>query len=155
MDSMDLQVLDAARRWAAIGKRFALVTVAATWGSAPRPPGAWLALRQDGVIVGSVSGGCVEDDLISRMTEGRIAGRRPFSLVYGVTRDGAARFGLPCGGTLELVVEPAPEVHLLEVLAGRVAAHQLAARSIDLASGAAAASRCMNRSTPTSQRSPR
>lgn len=136
MDSIDLQVLDAARRWAACGKRFALVTVAATWGSAPRPPGAWLALREDGAIVGSVSGGCVEDDLIERMRAGRIAAGPPFSLTYGVTRDEATRFGLPCGGTLELVIEPAPDPQLLDALAQRVAAHQLAARSVDLASGA-------------------
>ncbi|MBK8337166.1 MAG: XdhC family protein [Sterolibacteriaceae bacterium] len=136
MDSIDLQVLDAARRWATSGKRFALVTVAATWGSAPRPPGAWLALREDGAIVGSVSGGCVEDDLIERMRAGRIAAGPPFPLTYGVTRDEATRFGLPCGGTLELVIEPAPDPQLLDDLAQRVAAHQLAARSVDLASGA-------------------
>lgn len=136
MDSADLQVLDAARRWAALGRRFALVTVARTWGSAPRPPGAWLALREDGVIVGSVSGGCIEDDLIDRMADGRIAGERPFPLVYGVTRDEATRFGLPCGGTLELVVEPAPQAQLLESLAQRLGAHRLAARSVDLATGA-------------------
>ncbi|MGB7989669.1 MAG: XdhC family protein [Candidatus Methylophosphatis roskildensis] len=137
MDSVDLQVLDAARRWTAAGRRFALVTVARTWGSAPRPPGAWLALREDGVIVGSVSGGCIEDDLITRMADGRIAGKLPFPLIYGVTREDATRFGLPCGGTLELVVEPAPDVQLLELLAGRIAAHQLAARSVDLATGTA------------------
>ncbi|MBK7236252.1 MAG: XdhC family protein [Sterolibacteriaceae bacterium] len=137
MDSVDLQVLDAARRWTAAGQRFALVTVARTWGSAPRPPGAWLALREDGVIVGSVSGGCIEDDLIERMADGRIAGKLPFPLIYGVTREDATRFGLPCGGTLELVVEPAPDVQLLELLAGRIAAHQLAARSVDLATGTA------------------
>lgn len=136
MDSIDLQVLDAARRWAASGKRFALVTVAATWGSAPRPPGAWLALREDGAIVGSVSGGCIEDDLIERMRSGGMAAGPPFSLTYGVTRDEATRFGLPCGGTLELVIEPAPDPQLLDALAQRLAAQQLAARSVDLSSGA-------------------
>ena len=50
MDSQDTQVLDAAQRWAAAGHRFALVTVARTWGSAPRPPGAWMALRDDGQV---------------------------------------------------------------------------------------------------------
>jgi xanthine dehydrogenase accessory factor len=136
MDSIDLQVLDAARRWATSGKQFALVTVAATWGSAPRLPGAWLALREDGAIVGSVSGGCVEDDLIERMRAGRISAGPPFLLTYGVTRDEATRFGLPCGGTLQLVIEPAPDPQLLDALAQRLAAQQLAARSVDLASGA-------------------
>ena len=66
MDSLDTQVLDAARQWAAAGHRFALITVARTWGSAPRPPGAWMILRDDGQVQGSVSGGRIEDDLIRR-----------------------------------------------------------------------------------------
>jgi xanthine dehydrogenase accessory factor len=69
-----------------------------------------MALRDDGRVQGSVSGGCIEDDLVARMQDGRIAGSQPFVLTYGVTRDEAARFGLPCGGTLELVVEPAPDM---------------------------------------------
>lgn len=135
MQSTDLQVLTAARRWTAEGRRFTLVTVARTWGSAPRPPGAWLALRDDGVVEGSVSGGCIEDDLIARVREGRIAGAAPFKLVYGVTKEEATRFGLPCGGTLELVVEPAPDAALLEALAARLAARQLALRRVDLLAG--------------------
>ena len=135
MQSTDLQVLAAARRWAAEGRRFALVTVARTWGSAPRPPGAWLALRDDGLVEGSVSGGCIEDDLIARMREGAIARAVPFKLVYGVTKDEATRFGLPCGGTLELVVELAPDASLLEALAARLAARQLALRRVDLLTG--------------------
>lgn len=135
MYSTDWQVLDAACRWAEVGHRFALVTVARTWGSAPRPPGAWLALRDDGLVEGSVSGGCIEDDLIARMRAGAIAGAVPFKLVYGVTKDEATRFGLPCGGTLELVVEPAPDIALLKELAARLAARQLAARHVDLVAG--------------------
>lgn len=135
MKSVDLQVLAAARRWAAEGRRFALVTVARTWGSAPRPPGAWLALRDDGVVEGSVSGGCIEDDLIARMREGRLGDSAPFKLAYGVSQDEATRFGLPCGGTLELVVEPAPDVAQLEDLAARLSMRQLALRSVDLDSG--------------------
>ncbi|MEW6133429.1 MAG: XdhC family protein [Pseudomonadota bacterium] len=136
MDGMDLQVLAAARRWAAGGLRFALVTVARTWGSAPRPAGAWLALREDGRIEGSVSGGCIEDDLSARMADGRIRGSAPFKLVYGVATEDAIRYGLPCGGTLELVVEPAPDAKLLERLAALLEKRQLAARTVDLGSGA-------------------
>lgn len=136
MDGMDLQVLSAARRWAAAGRRFALVTVARTWGSAPRPAGAWLALREDGQIEGSVSGGCIEDDLIARMADGRIQGSAPFKLVYGVATEDAIRYGLPCGGTLELVVEPAPDADLLERLAALLEKRRLAARTVDLGSGA-------------------
>lgn len=135
MDSMDLQVLATARRWAAAGRRFALVTVARTWGSAPRPPGAWLALRDDGQVQGSVSGGCIEDDLIARMADGRIDGSAPFKLIYGIATEDALRFGLPCGGTLELVVEPAPDIAQLERLAALLERRQMAARTVDLATG--------------------
>ena len=61
MDSLDLQVLQQARDWHAAGHGVWLGTVIETWGSAPRPPGALLALRQDGLVVGSVSGGCSAD----------------------------------------------------------------------------------------------
>lgn len=135
MDSQDLQVLAALRRWQAEGHKAALVTVARTWGSAPRPAGAWMALRDDGRVQGSVSGGCIEDDLIARMRDGRIAGARPFALTYGVTREEAGRFGLPCGGTLELVIEPAPDLAQLAELAARIEAGQLVRREVELGSG--------------------
>ncbi|HQU81397.1 MAG TPA: XdhC family protein [Azonexus sp.] len=139
MDSLDTQVLDAARSWAAAGHRFALITVARTWGSAPRPPGAWMILRDDGQVQGSVSGGCIEDDLIRRAAAGEFTGKSgntvPRVLRYGVTADEAHRFGLPCGGTLELVLEPAPDTALLEQLAQRIATGQLAQRRVALATG--------------------
>ena len=105
MDSLDLQVLVQARDWREQGHAVWLVTVIETWGSAPRPPGALLAMREDGLVVGSVSGGCVEDDLIDRVRKGeRVA--TPSLVSYGVTKEEAARFGLPCGGNLRLVQEP-------------------------------------------------
>ena len=136
MDSLDTQVLDAARKWAAAGHRFALITVARTWGSAPRPPGAWMILRDDGQVQGSVSGGCIEDDLIRRAAAGEFTGSAPRLLRYGVTADEAHRFGLPCGGTLELVLEPAPDAALLEQLAQRIGTGQLVHRRVALTTGA-------------------
>jgi xanthine dehydrogenase accessory factor len=140
MDNLDTQVLDAARKWAAAGHRFALITVARTWGSAPRPPGAWMVLRDDGQVQGSVSGGCIEDDLIRRAAAGEFASEfgnnKPRLLRYGVTADEAYRFGLPCGGTLELLLEPAPDAALLEQLVQRISTGQLARRRVVLASGA-------------------
>ena len=138
MDSQDSEVLSAVRRWADQGHRFALVTVARTWGSAPRPPGAWMALRDDGRVQGSVSGGCIEDDLIVRMAAGEFNGTQPFLQRYGVTPDEAHRFGLPCGGVLDLVIEPAPDLALLNELAQRIGAGQLALRTIDLDAGTVA-----------------
>ncbi|OWW20659.1 XdhC family protein [Noviherbaspirillum denitrificans] len=135
MYSTDRQVLNAALRWAASGHRFALVTVARTWGSAPRQPGAWLALREDGLVEGSVSGGCIEDDLVERMRAGKITGDAPFKLVYGLSKDEAVRFGLPCGGTLELVVEPSPDLAQLKDMSARLDDRRLVVRRVDLDSG--------------------
>ena len=137
MDSVDRQVLSEVRRWAEQGYRFALVTVVRTWGSAPRPAGAWMALRQDGRVCGSVSGGCIEDDLIGRLRAGELAGDLPFSQTYGVTRAEAERFGLPCGGTLELVIEPRPCASLLAQLEEELVCGRLVVRSLTLATGQA------------------
>ncbi len=107
MDSVDLNVLRSVLEWRRAGQRVVLYSVVQTWGSAPRPPGAMLALRGDGVVIGSVSGGCIEDDLIARLQDGRLPHDGPpvQMVTYGVTRDEAARFGLPCGGTLRLTEE--------------------------------------------------
>ncbi len=134
MDSLDLQVLQQARDWRAAGHAAWLVTVIETWGSAPRPPGALLAMRDDGLVVGSVSGGCVEDDLIDRVRHGeRVA--KPALISYGVTKEEAARFGLPCGGNLRLVQEPLLDIAWVDDILARTARHELVARRLDLATG--------------------
>jgi xanthine dehydrogenase accessory factor len=134
MDSLDRQVLTQARDWRTAGHAAWLVTVVGTWGSAPRQPGALLALRDDGALVGSVSGGCVEDDLIDRLRRGeRVA--RPTLVSYGVTHDEAARFGLPCGGTLRLLQEPLVDAAWIDEVLERTARHELVARRLDVASG--------------------
>ena len=134
MDSLDLQVLVQARDWREQGHAVWLVTVLETWGSAPRPPGALLAMRDDGLVVGSVSGGCVEDDLIDRVRKGeRVA--TPSLVSYGVSKEEAARFGLPCGGNLRLVQEPLGQTGWIGEVLERSARHELVARVLDLASG--------------------
>jgi xanthine dehydrogenase accessory factor len=134
MDSLDLQVLSQARDWRAQGHSVWLVSVIETWGSAPRPPGALLAMREDGLVVGSVSGGCVEDDLIERVRTGeRVA--TPQLVTYGVTKDEAARFGLPCGGNLRLVQEPLADTAWIDEVLARTARHELVARTLDLKTG--------------------
>jgi xanthine dehydrogenase accessory factor len=134
MDSLDLQVLKQARDWHAAGHPVWLVTVIETWGSAPRPPGALLAMRGDGLVAGSVSGGCVEDDLIDRVRQGERVGR-PSLIAYGVTKEEAARFGLPCGGNLRLVQEPLQSVAWIDEVLARTARHELVARRLNLATG--------------------
>lgn len=135
MDSTDQSVLKSAIAWLAEGRRVALATVVQTWGAAPRPLGAWVAIRDDGVLVGSVSGGCVEDDLIERVRTDILAAPLPQSVLYGVSREEAARFGLPCGGTLRLVIEPWPELAVLRELLERIAARRLTARVLDMGTG--------------------
>jgi len=131
MDSLDLQVLSQARDWFAQGHKVWLVTVIETWGSAPRPPGALLCLRDDGLVVGSVSGGCVEDDLIDRVRHGERVDAASL-VTYGVTKEEAARFGLPCGGNLRLVQEPLRDAQWIDELLARTQRHELVARRLDL-----------------------
>ncbi|MFN7087025.1 MAG: XdhC family protein [Burkholderiales bacterium] len=135
MDSVDLQVLKSARDWIGAGHRVVMATVIRTWGSAPRPIGALTAIRDDGMVAGSVSGGCIEDDMIIRMREGRLAESRPVTTRYGVSAEEAQRFGLPCGGTLELVLEPLTPASRLDELLARVERHELVTRKLDMASG--------------------
>jgi xanthine dehydrogenase accessory factor len=134
MDSLDLQVLVQARDWRRDGHAVWLVTVIETWGSAPRPPGALLAMRDDGQVAGSVSGGCVEDDLIDRVRNGERVGK-PSLIAYGVTKEEAARFGLPCGGNLRLVQEPLLDTAWIDAVLDRTGRHELVARVLDLESG--------------------
>jgi len=134
MDSLDRQVLEQARDWLAAGRKVWIVTVIETWGSAPRPPGALLAMRDDGLVVGSVSGGCVEDDLIERVRTGERVDK-PSLIVYGISKDEAARFGLPCGGTLRLVQEPLLDAAWIDQILERTGKHGLVARVLDIDSG--------------------
>ena len=162
MESLDLRVLNDVLAWRHAGHAVTLVTVVETWGSAPRPPGALLAVRDDGRVSGSVSGGCIEDDLIARtkadfkadfqLNPQKIPSNTPLASVftdytainniakpamiaYGVTKDEAARFGLPCGGTLRLVQEPVHDVAWIEQILARTTAHQLVARTLSLSTG--------------------
>jgi xanthine dehydrogenase accessory factor len=141
MESLDLRVLADALAWHGAGHAVTLVTVVETWGSAPRPPGALLAVREDGVVSGSVSGGCVEDDLIARtkaaLNQPREArADKPSMIAYGISKEEAARFGLPCGGTLRLVQEPVLDTAWISEVLRRTHAHQLVARTLTLSSGA-------------------
>ncbi len=100
MDNVDIQVLRQVQQWHEAGQRVVLGTITRTWGSAPRPIGSVVAVRGDGQIAGSVSGGCIEDDLIARIREGALALAAPQTVSYGIGAEEANRFGLPCGGTL-------------------------------------------------------
>src|SRR5215510_9640784 len=135
MDSVDLQVLKSARDWVDAGRRVVMATVIRTWGSAPRPIGALTAIRDDGMVVGSVSGGCIEDDMIDLVRKGELVKDKPATTRYGVTAEEAKRFGLPCGGTLELVLEPLTKESALGEVLARVERHELVSRRLDMATG--------------------
>ncbi|MEO8248805.1 MAG: XdhC family protein [Burkholderiales bacterium] len=213
MENLDVMVLRSLRDWRLAGRRALLATVVRTWGSSPRPVGSIMALADDGSVVGSVSGGCIEDDLIYRFTRayaagpqvgadpggeaghdadnevdlgagidtgddaGQNAGRSaghdvtagaasvddptvdpvrglpsdanksdvakaipsgpPAFVKYGVTADEAHRFGLPCGGTLELLLEFDPDAKGLAGLVEALETGRLMQRTVRLADGAA------------------
>ena len=136
MDSVDLQVLKSARDWLKAGHRVVLATIVKTWGSAPRPIGALTAIRDDGMVEGSVSGGCIEDDMIARVRNRDLVKDTPTSTRYGVSAEQAQRFGLPCGGTIELVLEPLRAESGLDELLQRVERHELVQRRLDMKTGA-------------------
>ncbi|MCB2031487.1 MAG: XdhC family protein [Rhodoferax sp.] len=150
MDNLSLLVLRQLQAWRSQGHAAMLATVVRTWGSSPRPVGSVMALRgDDGSVVGSVSGGCIEDDLIERYTRVHAAPQPaapahadtarlhglPETLVYGLSADEAHRFGLPCGGTLELVLEYDPDPQQLHELVVALEAGSLVQRRLDLRDG--------------------
>jgi xanthine dehydrogenase accessory factor len=132
MDSVDLSVLRTLCEWQAGAQPLWLVTVVETFGSSPRQPGAMLALRGDGLAVGSVSGGCIEDDLVRRAQGGELSSDRCELVSYGVTRDEARRFGLPCGGAMRLVVEPVRGADWVARVLQLVESRQLVRRTLHL-----------------------
>jgi xanthine dehydrogenase accessory factor len=141
MDNVDLNVLRQVAAWRLDGRGAVLATITRTWGSAPRPVGSLVAVRDDGQIAGSVSGGCIEDDLIAKVREGSLTRIRPELLSYGVGAEEATRFGLPCGGTLELMLEPLSDASQIEALLARLDRGERVQRELDLATGAVTLSR--------------
>lgn len=149
MENLDLLVLTQLLSWRLQGQKALLATVVRTWGSSPRPVGSIMALCETGAVVGSVSGGCIEDDLIYRYksngtqaahladepTTHDIPVSPPQRVTYGVSADEAHRFGLPCGGTLELVLEFNPEVTPLQQLVDKLTQGQMVHRCTDMLTG--------------------
>ena len=105
MNSTDQTILSCLLASLNQGEKPWLVTVVATIGSSPRPVGSLVAFRADGSQVGSVSGGCVEEDLIARLLAGEFNGPRICLTDYGVSAEDNEKWGLPCGGRLELAIQ--------------------------------------------------
>ena len=135
MDNADLQLLRQAALWHRSGYGVVLGTITRTWGSAPRPPGSSVAIRDDGLVAGSVSGGCIEDDLVHKARGTVWASGLPQVLRYGIDADAAHRFGLPCGGLIELVLEPVLPRTQLALLLQQLGSGQRVRRVLTLATG--------------------
>jgi xanthine dehydrogenase accessory factor len=135
----DQEVLQTAYQWLQQGYEVALVTVLKTWGSSPRPLGSLMIMRRDGILAGSVSGGCVEEDLLQRYRDQQLSNTYPTRVDYGVNRADATRFGLPCGGRLELLIEQLDDQRddngQLQQLLDALQQHQLMTRHVDLQTG--------------------
>ncbi len=136
-----LALFGAVRTWLDAGHRVALATVIETWGSAPRRVGAHLAIRDDGLFEGSVSGGCVEGDVITAAAD-VLAGGTAQRLDYGVADERAWQVGLACGGRISVLVQPVAAGGFTPALVDRVIAAASAGERLtlatDLASGVTA-----------------
>ncbi|HSH73853.1 MAG TPA: XdhC family protein [Methylophilaceae bacterium] len=132
--SQDAEVLSRALAWQAQGHRVHLFTVVQTWGSSPRLPGAILAVRDDGHLVGSVSGGCVEDDLADKARANALPSS-PSLIEYGVDKGDAQRFGIPCGGKLLIFAEQLNDSSELESVLASLSQRELVCRSVKLGTG--------------------
>lgn len=98
-------VVQTALEWRQAGRSVALATVVQTWGSSPRPAGSNLVIADDGAFEGSVSGGCVEGEVIRAAMEVIQSGRQQI-VEFGVTDDEAWQVGLACGGQIQILIEP-------------------------------------------------
>ena len=107
-------IADRIAAWQAAGTRFAVATVVRTWKSAPRQPGASMAVAEDGEVVGSVSGGCVEG-AVYELARQVLATGEPTLVTYGISDDDAFGVGLTCGGVVDVFVQPADAAHYPEL----------------------------------------
>lgn len=112
MQSTDLEVLGHLLEWLKSKQKVFLCTIVKTWGSSPRPAGSLMACTAKGQLAGSLSGGCVEEELLEQLRLGAVAQTGPTSLTYGLKKEDESRLGLPCGGVLQVVVEPLLEKHI-------------------------------------------
>ena len=105
MSASDHSILEQASDWLQEGRKVAIATVVETWGSAPQPVGSQLVIDAEGNFIGSVSGGCVEGEVVTEAVD-IIATGKPKLLQFGVADETAWRVGLACGGRIGVYVEP-------------------------------------------------
>jgi xanthine dehydrogenase accessory factor len=127
------EILPELDRWRARGDRIAMARVVATRRSAPRPIGSKLIVSEQGDLAGSVSGGCVESEVVEAARE-VLAGGEPQLLTFGITDDMALNVGLPCGGEIDVWVDE-PDPQLLAELADVARSDRRAGFFVDLDDG--------------------
>lgn len=137
MKAIDREVLQAALDWLAAGRTVWLCTIVAAVGSSPRPVGSMLACNDRGGQCGSLSGGCIEEDLLERVTAGEMPDRPAQIIEYGVSAEENERLGLPCGGRLQVLLQRlgAGDADWLEEALAALARRQCLRREVNLASG--------------------
>ena len=150
MQSSQQQIITRVAAWLQAGQPVWLCTILKTWGSSPRPPGAMLACTLAGELVGSVSGGCIEEDFLRQLRDGSLktrfetGGSKPLIVKYGVTAQEQARLKLPCGGQLHVLLEliAATQVNLavFSRLQRDLDQHDRVSRLVNLQTGAITAS---------------
>jgi len=135
VENVDLAVLKTAVQWIREDGEVVLVTVAKTWGSSPRPAGSMMMWRRDGQFEGSLSGGCIEQELLDRFSDS--FPEKPASVSFGITKEQAVSRGLPCGGEVTVVAETLRDATQIEDILARLARRERVRRVVDLGTGAA------------------
>jgi xanthine dehydrogenase accessory factor len=137
MNSLDQQVLHQLASWLEAGKQCWLCTITDTFGSSPRPIGSLLVCNQDGLHCGSLSGGCVEDHLRESLFKGELAKTAPAHMRYGVAVEDVLKLGLPCGGSMQVLIEPIlpAEASFYRTLSDKVGRRELVQREVNIHSG--------------------
>ena len=138
MENADQQVLSQLTHWVENQQMAWLCTVVKTWGSSPRPVGSLLCCNDQGHVAGSLSGGCIEEDLLDRLKNGTLAAEKPELLIYGATQEEVERYQLPCGGQLHVVIEPIPDQRHLQKLrqiVKRLERRECIERTLDISNG--------------------
>lgn len=145
MQSSQQQIISHVEKWLHDSKPVWLCTILKTWGSSPRPIGAMMACTMDGELVGSISGGCIEEDFLEQLRDGSLKSQydeeaKPFTVKYGVTAAEQARLKLPCGGQLHVLLEyidcSDANRQVFSRLASDLENHTKVSRVVDLQSGA-------------------
>ncbi|MEX2130587.1 MAG: XdhC family protein [Pseudohongiellaceae bacterium] len=144
MQSSQQQIISHVAKWLQAGKSVWLCTILKTWGSSPRPIGSMMACTLDGELVGSISGGCIEEDFLEQLRDGSLKKRfaeerKPFMIMYGMTSEEQARLKLPCGGQLHVLLEyfePIPRiVGVFNLINQALTEHKKVSRVVNLSTG--------------------